>query len=59
MTKSDTTQVQIQGFEMAHPNIYPIYELIQCLKGPVLQTQSCRISKITGYLREVSVKTQC
>ena len=31
------TQAQIQGFELAHPNIYPIYELLQ----PVL---SCRIS---------------
>ena len=29
MTSSATTQAQIQGFELAHPNIYPIYELLE------------------------------
>jgi hypothetical protein len=29
---------------LAHPNIYPIYELLEHRKGPVLQIQSCRIS---------------
>ena len=27
LTNSATTQAQIQGFELAHPNIYPTYEL--------------------------------
>jgi len=26
---SDTTQAQTQGFELAHPNIYPIDELLE------------------------------
>ena len=25
LTSSDTTQAQIQGFKLAHPNVYPIY----------------------------------
>lgn len=37
-----------QGFEMA----YPIYELLEHVKGPVLQNQSCRISMIQGILEE-------
>jgi hypothetical protein len=28
----DTTQAQIQHFELAHPNIYPIYELLELMK---------------------------
>ena len=48
MTNSATTQVQIQGFELAHPNIYPTYELLELVKGPVLQIQSCRISMAHG-----------
>ena len=38
----------MQGFELAHPNIYPTYELLELVKGPVLQTQSCRISMTQG-----------
>ena len=34
---SATTQAQIQGFELAHSNIYPIYELPEDVKGLVLQ----------------------
>ena len=48
MTSLANTQVQIQGFELAHPNIYPTYELLELVKGPVLQTQSCRISMTQG-----------
>ena len=29
LTSSDTSQGQIQGFELAHPNIYPINELLE------------------------------
>ena len=36
LTNPDTTQVQIQGSELAHPNIYPMSELLECVKGPVL-----------------------
>ena len=32
LTNSATTQAQIQGFELAHPNIYPTYELKLKLK---------------------------
>lgn len=40
LTNSATTEDQIQGFELAHPNIYPIYELLKCMKEQVLQNQS-------------------
>lgn len=40
MTSSDTTQAKIQGFELAYPNIYPINELLESLKGPIPQTQN-------------------
>ena len=48
LTNSATTQAQIQGFELAHPNIYPIYELLECVKVPVLQIQNYRISMTQG-----------
>jgi hypothetical protein len=34
--------------ELAHPNIYPIYELLEHLKALVLKNQSCRISMTQG-----------
>ena len=33
---------------MARPNIYPIYELLELGKGPVLQIESYRISMTHG-----------
>jgi hypothetical protein len=33
---SATTQAQIQGSELAHPNTYPINELLDLVKGTVL-----------------------
>ena len=47
LTNSVTTQTQIQGFELAYPNIYFICELLEYVKGPVLQIQSCRITTTT------------
>ena len=46
-----STQAQIQGFALDHPNIYPIYELLESVKDPVLQSQSCRISMTQGNNR--------
>lgn len=40
-------QGQGQGFELVHANLYPMHELRECMKGPVLQTQNYRIS-VTG-----------
>jgi hypothetical protein len=37
LTSSDTSQAQIQDFELVYPNIYSIDELLDCMKGPVLQ----------------------
>ena len=51
LTNSTTTQTQIQHFELFHPNIYSIYELLEHVKGPVLQIQSCRISMTQGNNR--------
>ena len=61
LTNSATTQAQIQDFELAHPNIYPMYDLPECMKG-----QSCRSKAAgspwhratTGYLRGVPVRIQ-
>ena len=44
LTSSDTSQPQIQAFELAHPNIYPIYELLEFIKELVLKIQNYRIS---------------
>lgn len=37
LISSNSPQAQIQGFELAQPNIYPINELLEFMKGPVLQ----------------------
>lgn len=39
---------QIQGFELAQANIYPIYEMLEFLNGLVLLIQSCSISVTQG-----------
>lgn len=44
LTNPATTQAQSQGSKFTHPNIHPIYDLAQHLKGPVLQFQSFKIS---------------
>ena len=51
LTSLATLKAQIQGFELVHPNIYPIYDLLECVKGPVFQIQSCRISTTHGNHR--------
>ena len=33
---------------LAHPDIYLIYEILECVKGLVLLIQSCRISMTLG-----------
>ncbi|KAL6053895.1 hypothetical protein STEG23_003722 [Scotinomys teguina] len=35
---------QNQGHELAHPNIHPMYQLLEHVKGPDLQIESFRIS---------------
>lgn len=37
LINSATPQAQNQGFGLAHPNIHPIYGLLKCMKGWVLQ----------------------
>lgn len=44
MTKSDTILAQIQGFELAYPQIYLIHVLLGHVKRLVLLIQICRIS---------------
>ena len=51
LNNTATTQAQIQGFESIHPTIYPTYELLDHVKGPGLQNQSCRISTTCGNSR--------
>ena len=49
MTGSATTQAQIQVFELILPNIC---ELLELMKGLVLQIQSSRISMTQGNSRK-------
>jgi hypothetical protein len=51
LTSLDTSQVHIQGFELAHPIVYPIDGLLECMKGLVLQIQNYRMSMIQGNNR--------
>ena len=51
VTNSTTTQAQIQGYKLAHPNIYPIYELLEQVKGQIPQLLSCRNSVTQGHNR--------
>lgn len=44
LTNSAATPAHIQVFELTHPKVSPIGELLDCVKGLVLQIQSCRIS---------------
>ena len=46
MSSLATTQAQILGFYLAHPNIYSLYELLVCVKRLVLQKESCKICTI-------------
>jgi hypothetical protein len=48
LTNSATSQTQIQSLELAQPTIYPIYELLEYVKEPVLQKQSYKISMTQG-----------
>jgi hypothetical protein len=47
-----------QGTDPGHPNIYPICELLECVKGVVLQIQSCRIS-MTQANKGISERSPC
>ena len=47
-----TTQAQIQGFELVHSNIYPIYDLLEHKETcPVVLWNSCRSSMAWGNSR--------
>lgn len=52
----DTSQTQIQGSELYHSNIYLIVDLLEHMKGAVVQIQNYRISVTTGYPREVPME---
>lgn len=47
-TSPTAVQAQAQGYNLACPIIQSIYDLLEHVKGPDLQTQSCRISHNTG-----------
>lgn len=53
LTNSATTQAQIQGFELACPNVHP---MLEHLMGVVLQNQSCGIS-LTQDSRRIAERT--
>lgn len=50
-SSSDATQTQIQSFELTHPSIYPINELLDCKKRLVPQIQICRVPTTQGKKR--------
>lgn len=45
LRSSATTQTQILGLGLAHPYIYNIYDLLEHVKGLVLQNNIHRFSK--------------
>ena len=47
-TTRTAVQAQTQRYELACPNIHPIYDLLEYVKGPDPQIQSCRISTTQG-----------
>lgn len=51
LNNSDATQAQEWGFELSHPNNYPMDELPELGKSLLLQNQSCRISITQGSNR--------
>lgn len=50
--QSATTWVQIQGFQLAHLEIYTICELLEHMKWLVLHIQSYRVSMTQGNHRQ-------
>jgi hypothetical protein len=38
----------LNNCELVYPNIYPMYELLEHMKGLVPQSQNCRISMTQG-----------
>lgn len=58
---SATTEGQIRGCELSYFNIYPKYELLELIKGQVLQPKLQNLHQhraTTGYQRGVLVKLQ-
>jgi hypothetical protein len=49
LTNSATSQALVQVFELVHPKLYPIYDLLEWMKGLSLQIQSCRISMTQSH----------
>lgn len=48
MNNYTASQVSIQGFEFIHHKIYPIYDLLEHMKGLVFHTKSCRVTMTQG-----------
>ena len=40
---------------LVHANIYPIYELLECMKGLVLWNKNCRIRMTWGSRRIIEM----
>lgn len=53
MTNSATTKAQIQSFELAHPSIHPVYELLEHTKraGPT----DPKLQDLQGTERQQSI----
>jgi hypothetical protein len=51
LTISDASQAQFQSSELAHSNIYPVSEMLVCMKGQALQIQNYRTSMTQGNNR--------
>jgi hypothetical protein len=53
LASSDTSQTQIQGFELSHLNIYPTDELLEYIKGLVLQDPKLQDLHDTGQQQDI------
>lgn len=45
MIDSAAIWAQIQHFEMVYPNIYSVYELLECMEETVLQNQMSSLNR--------------
>lgn len=59
-SNSVITPTHIQGFELAHPNIYPICDLLKFMKlslfYAIISARSSRLWAKEGYLRKVEMR---
>lgn len=55
LTNTVSTQVQVQGHELANPYIQPINELLEYIKGTILKIHSSFLLFVFGFGEKVNL----